>query len=64
MLRSKMVSFLVLLVLLASSFYLTSATFTVAPDESVNVCDFVQGLGKTVMAYADPVPGGGPGGDN
>ena len=65
MLRKKTVAFLVLLVVMANAFYVVSETLTTAPVEPFSLCSFIEAFGKTAVAYADPVPGGGgSGGDH
>lgn len=61
--KVKTVAFVVLLVVMAGSIIATAASTT--PISISQPMSFsVLGVGNTAVALADPVPGGGPGGDN
>lgn len=64
--RRKTVAFVILLVVLASAYCITSVShMTVAMDGPLTLFDFFKALGTTAMVLGDPVPGGsGSGGNN
>ena len=63
--RKKTIAFVILMVLLASTFFAASAQpATFIGEAPAGFCGFIASLGGSVVVLADPVPGGGPGGDN
>jgi hypothetical protein len=61
----KKVAFVILLLIIAGTFYVTSAPLSVSPDEPMNLFNIFSSLCGTSLALCDPVPGsGGSGGDN
>jgi len=63
LLKGKTVAFVVLLVIMAGSIYATSAPTTIAADLPTSLFEFFSYIGGAPVALADPVPGGGSGGD-
>lgn len=63
--RKKTAALMVLLLVMASSCYVTSASFSVAPGASLSLYDFLYSFLGSNVALADPVGGtGNPGGDD
>ena len=60
--RKKTVALVILLVLMAGTICMTSATLAVSPSASVNLYGFITSICSPVVAFADPVPGGSSGG--
>jgi hypothetical protein len=54
----------VLLVIMAGSIFATSAPTTIVSELPTSLFEFFCSLGGAPVALADPVPGGGSGGDN
>ncbi len=62
--RKKTAALMVLLLVMAGACYVTSAPLSVAPSASLSLNSFFNSFFGSVVAFADPVPGGGgPGGD-
>jgi len=61
-LGTKKAAFMILLLVMAGAFYLTSTAFSVAPGASFSLHGFISSLTGTAMALADPVNGMGSGG--
>lgn len=63
--KRKNVAFVVLLILIAGAFFVTSTgPLAVESDQPVKLSDFLMSLCRTVVALGDPVSGGpGSGGD-
>jgi hypothetical protein len=55
---------MVLLLVMAGAYYLTSPALSVAPGSSFSINGFISSLTGTIMALADPVDGTGPGGND
>jgi len=55
---------MVLLLVMAGAFYVTSPALSVAPGATFSLNGFVSSLTGMSMALADPVPGGGSGGND
>ena len=63
--RKKTAALMVLLLVMASACYVTSAPLSVAPGASLSLHGFVYSFLGTNVAFADPVGGNGdPGGDD
>lgn len=60
--RKKTAALVVLLLVMASACYVTSAPLTVAPGMPLNLFGFLSSFGGTAVTFADPVPGGGSAG--
>jgi len=55
---------MVLLLVMAGAFYVTSPALSVAPGATFSLNGFVSSLTGMSMALADPVPGTGSGGND
>ena len=62
--RKKTAALIVLLLVMAGAFYVTSPALSVAPGASFSLNGFIGSLTGTSMALADPVPGTGSGGND
>ncbi len=62
--KGKTVAFVVLLVIMAGSIFATSASTTFIADLPTGLFEFFCSLGGAPVALADPVPGGGSGGND
>lgn len=61
--RSKTVALMVLLILTAGAFFVTSENhLAVDSDEPLTLTEFFTSLCRPAVALGDPVPGGGGGG--
>lgn len=58
----KTAALMVLLLVMAGAYYVTSSALSVAPGASLSLFEFLSSLTGISMVLADPVPGGGPGG--
>jgi hypothetical protein len=63
-LGKKKAALMVLLLVMAGAYYVTSSALSVAPGASLSLFEFISSLTGISMALADPVNGGGSGGDN
>jgi hypothetical protein len=62
--KRKTVAFVILLVVMAGSIIATAASTTPISISQPMSFYSALGVGNMAVALADPVPGGGPGGDN
>ena len=62
--KGKTVAFVVLMVLMAGTIIATAASTTPISISQPMSFFSALGVGNTAVALADPVSGGGPGGDN
>lgn len=60
----KTAALMVLLLVMAGAYYVTSSALSVAPGASLSLYEFISSLTGVSMALADPVSGGVSGGDN
>lgn len=60
----KKTALVIFLLVVAGACYLTSPALSVAPGAAFSLHGFVSSLTGVSMALADPVQGGGSGGDN
>ena len=60
----KTAALMVLLLVMAGAYYVTSSALSVAPGASLSLFEFISSLTGVSMALADPVSGGVSGGDN
>jgi len=63
-LGKKTAALMVLLLVMAGAYYVTSSALSVAPGASLSLFEFISSLTGVSMALADPVSGGVSGGDN
>ena len=60
--RKKTAALIILLLAIAGACYMTSPALSVAPGATFSLNGFISSLTGMIMAFADPVSGGGSGG--